>query len=99
MITENIVLRSDSKKQLKHLGIDKNVHVSDMLVNGAIFVLKNDFAVHDFVYEDCEGFTMKIDQDLKRQIKQFCKDKGIKIKDFWNEVADITIKMNGDFID
>lgn len=99
MITENIVLRSDSKKQLKHLGIDKNAHVSDMLIEGAIYLLKNDFTAHDFIYDDCEGFTMKIDKDLKSEIKQFCKDKGIKIKDFWNEVADITIQMQGDFVD
>lgn len=98
MITENIVLRSDSKKQLKHLGIDKDAHVSDMLIEGAIFLLENDFAAHDFIYDDCVGFTMKIDENLKKQIKQFCKNKGIKIKDFWNEVADITIKMGGEFI-
>lgn len=88
MITENIVLRSDYKKDLKHLSIDMDIYVSEMLVNSAKYILSNDLEVHqtskDFQYEN---FTMKIEEDLKSKIKQFCKNQDVKIKDFWNEAA------------
>ena len=99
MITENIVLKSESKKQLKHLSIDKDIYVSIMLTNAAEYILHNDTKVVRLTYDDCEPFTMKIDKDLKDQIKQFCYEKDVKIKDFWNEAADIAIQKEGVFVD
>ena len=40
---------------------------------------------------------MKIDEELKKDIKSFCKMNNVKIKDFWNTVASITIKKEGEF--
>ena len=99
MITENIVLKSESKKQLKHLSIDKNIYVSTMLIDAAKYILRNDKKVMRLTYNDCEPFTMKIDENLKIQIKQFCHEKDVKIKDFWNEAADIAINKEGVFVD
>ena len=41
LITENIVLRSDYKKELKHLSIDTGIYVSKMLIDEAEIILKN----------------------------------------------------------
>lgn len=87
MITENIVMDKEIKKKLKHLAIDQNTHVSLMLVDKADKMIKYDANVPDFNSDSIESFTMKIDEDLKRRIKVFCKDKDIRIKDFWNEAA------------
>ncbi len=97
MITENLVLYSDSKKKLKHLSIDKDIYVSTMLVNGAKYVLDNRLEVKKASSDSYEPFTMKIDEDLKRDIKLFCKLSEVKIKDFWNTVALIVIKKEGEF--
>ena len=99
MITENIVLKSESKKQLKHLSIDNDIYVSTMLIDAAKYILNNDKKVVKLTYDECEPFTMKIDEGLKDQIKQFCKEKDVKIKDFWNEAADIAIQKEGVFFD
>lgn len=93
MITENIVLRSDYKKELKHLSIDTDVYVSSMLIDAAKKILSQNINVAstspDYSYDP---FTMKLDKTFKREIKTFCLDKNIKIKDFWNEAAYIAIK-------
>lgn len=92
MITENIVLEKDIKKSLKHLAIDKDTHVSLLLVEEANNIIENDKTLLEVNYGDMESFTMKIDQELKTKIKMFCRDKGIKIKDFWNNAARIIIE-------
>ena len=98
MITENIMLCSESKRMLKHLSIDQDIYVSTMLVNGAKYLIDDDPESIDKSSDYCNDFspfTMKIDKDLKDEIKKFCKEKEIKIKDFWNEVAKIIIINNG----
>ena len=97
MITENLVLYSDFKRKLKHLSIDNNIYVSTMLIDGAQYVLKNDLYIKKANFETYEPFTMKIDEDLKKDIKSFCKENNVKIKDFWNTVALITIEKEGEF--
>lgn len=99
MITENIVLKSTSKRQLKHLSIDNDIYVSTMLVDAAKYILNNEKKVMRLSYDDCEPFTMKINEDLKTEIKQFCQENDVKIKDFWNEAADIAIQKEGVFVD
>lgn len=97
MITENLVLYSDFKKKLKHLSIDNEIYVSVMLTNGAKYVLSNNLGIKKANFDDYEPFTMKIDEELKKDIKSFCKMNNVKIKDFWNTVASITIKKEGEF--
>lgn len=99
MITENIMLRLDLKKQLQHLSIDKDEYISSMLINGASYLLgeeDKDIMVLD-PNDDYLQFTMKIEESLKDEIKGYCFERGIKIKAFWNEVAYIVIQKNGDF--
>lgn len=97
MITENIILREDYKKQLKHLSIDTDIHVSSMLINSAKYILHNNKDIQPTLMEMDAPFTMRIEKDLKKEIKEFCKDKQIRIKDFWNEAAYIAIDFKGDF--
>ncbi len=95
MITENIVLETNLKKQLKHLAIDKNIYVSTMLINGARYFLDNNKKVAQTFFDEYEPFTMKIDENLKKEIKDFCIQKDVRIKDFWNEVAYIVVESEG----
>lgn len=95
MITENIVLESSLKKQLKHLSIDNGLHVSTMLIDGAKYFLSTNSNIVPALFDSEEAFTMKIDEGLKQEIKTFCAEKDIRIKDFWNEVAHIVIKKEG----
>lgn len=95
MITENIVLEANLKKQLKHLAIDKNIYVSTMLINGARYFLDNNKKVAQTFFDEYEPFTMKIDENLKKEIKDFCIQKDVRIKDFWNEVAYIVVESEG----
>lgn len=96
MITENIILRLDLKKKLKHLAIDNDTHVSLMLIDGADFVMNGNKPVPEVSSEDdFEAFTMKIDKEFKGKIKEFCRQQDVKIKDFWNEVAYIVVEMEG----
>lgn len=98
MITENVMLRSDLKKQLQHLSIDVDRYISVMLIQGAEYILKNNVDVSKTSIDDtCIQFTMKMDKDLKKQIKNFCNEKEIKIKDFWNESAYIVLEKRGVF--
>lgn len=97
MITENIVLDSDLKRELKHLSIDIDEYVSVMLVNGAKYILDNDITVKKIIANAYEPFTMKIDEGLKQKIKVFCRDEDIRIKDFWNEAGFIAIEKGGVF--
>lgn len=95
MITENIVLEANLKKQLKHLAIDKDIHVSTMLINGARYFLDNNKKVAQTFFDEYEPFTMKIDANLKKEIKDFCIQKDVRIKDFWNEVAYVVVESEG----
>lgn len=95
MITENIVLQSDLKKELKHLAIDKDTHVSLMLMDGAKYVLDNNKKVERIDFDSYEAFTMRIDKVFKLRIRQFCNENDIRMKDFWNEVAHIIVKTKG----
>lgn len=98
MITENVMLRSDLKKQLQHLSIDTDKYISVMLIEGAKYILYNDVEVSRVSINDtCVQFTMKIDEILKDRIKDFCSEKEIKIKDFWNESAYIVLQKKGVF--
>lgn len=98
MITENVMLRSDLKKQLQHLSIDVDKYISIMLIEGAQYILDNDVNVSKVSVDDtCIQFTMKIEEELKNRIKVFCLDKEIKIKDFWNESAYIVLQKKGVF--
>lgn len=98
MITENVMLRSDLKKQLQHLSIDTDKYISVMLIEGAKYILYNDAEVSRVSINDtCVQFTMKIDEILKDRIKDFCSEKEIKIKDFWNESAYIVLQKKGVF--
>lgn len=98
MITENVMLRSDLKKQLQHLSIDKDEYISLMLIKGAKYILQEDKRISELnLDENYLQFTMKIDESLKDRIKEFCSEREIKIKAFWNEAAYIVIQKNGDF--
>lgn len=96
VITENIVLESDFKNKLKHLSIDEDVYVSTMLISGAKDILSNNYNVRQTISESYDPFTMKIEDSLKAEIKEFCSDRKIRIKDFWNEAAYIAIKKFGE---
>lgn len=96
MITENVMLRSDLKKQLQHLSIDTDKYISTMLLDGAKYILNNNIKISEISSTDnCVQFTMKIDANLKNEIKSFCFDKNVKIKDFWNESAYIVLNKKG----
>lgn len=98
MITENVMLRSDLKKQLQHLSIDTDKYISTMLIDGAEYILQNDIKISEISSTgDCVQFTMKIDADLKNKIKGFCLDREVRIKDFWNESAYIVLRKKGVF--
>lgn len=98
MITENVMLRSDLKKQLQHLSIDTDKYISTMLIDGAKYILHNNTKISKISSsDDCVQFTMKIDAELKNKIKGFCLDKDVKIKDFWNESAYIVLSKEGVF--
>ena len=96
MITENIVLESDLKNKLKHLSIDEGIYVSTMLVSGAEDILEEGYGVRQTISESYDPFTMKIEDSLKTEIKKFCSDRKIRIKDFWNEAAYIAIQKYGE---
>lgn len=98
MITENVMLRSELKKQLQHLSIDTNKYISVMLIEGAEYILQNNTQVSEVSVNDiCDQFTMKIDEELKHRIKSFCVERDFKIKDFWNESAYIALQNGGVF--
>ena len=95
MITENIILKEEYKKELKHISVDTNIPVATMLIACAAYILEEDRDIDKFHRkEQYDQFTMKIDEDLKSKIKDFCKEKEIRIKDFWNESAKMAINIS-----
>lgn len=97
MITENVVLETDLKKSLQHLSIDNEKYISTMLVEGAQHIIDHDLEIVQSSSDSYLSFTMKIDDELKSDIKTFCSEKNVKIKDFWNYSAYLVIKEGGQF--
>lgn len=88
MITDNIFLETDLKRQLKHMSIDSGVHVSTMLIEEAERVVNVDYPIKELYNNaDYDTFTMKVDPDFKEKVRQFCEERDVSFKKFWNTVA------------
>lgn len=88
MITDNIFLETDLKRQLKHMSIDSGVHVSTMLIEEAERVINVDYPIKElYKNSDYDTFTMKVDPDFKEKVRQFCEERDLSFKKFWNTVA------------
>ena len=75
------------------MAIDNDRSVTSILIEEAMQILNNNMDILPFPSDDdYQTFTMKIDKDFKKTIKRFCLKKNIRIKDFWNEAAVMSLQ-------
>ena len=86
MIKENIELSKESKKKLKVIAAEREKTMRDLVLFEAAEIIGWDSRVEETKREPKEtrtGLLMNIPQESKDDIRLFCRDREIKIKDFW----------------
>lgn len=92
---ENIELYEKDKIALKHLSIDKSTPVNEWMIKGAYRVLETDPEISITPIGDYTTYTMDVPPELKKEIREFIRDKDVKLRDFWIKVAEIIIDEGG----
>lgn len=96
---ENIELNSADKIQLKTISAQKVMHMKDMLTNEANTIIKNNDDIPRVEREqeaNRSSLIIKIDDDLKNDIRNYCDIKSVRIRDFWVECVNRIIKRYND---
>lgn len=85
---ENIELSSRDKIQLKTISAQQVMHMKDMLINEAKTIIKNNDDIPRVDRENEANRTsliIKVDDNFKNEIKNYCDLKSVRIRDFWVE--------------
>ena len=83
---ENIELGRKIKIEFKSLAAKKQVTMKDWLLNEAKDVIDNNEIVHRTEREDDrDSLIIKVPDDLKIRIKDYCEQEDVRIRDFWVE--------------
>lgn len=85
---ENIELSSRDKIQLKTISAQQVKHMKDMLIDEARTIIENNYDIPRVEREqesDRASLIIKVDDDFKNEIKNYCELKSVRIRDFWVE--------------
>lgn len=83
---ENIELSSENKKRFKVFAAEKDVSMKDLIMKEARQVMdENAFVPLTDRAEDYTSLIIDIPEDFKEEIKIFCVQKDIRIRDLWVE--------------
>lgn len=85
---ENIELSNTDKIQLKTVSAQQVKHMKDMLIDEAKIIINNNYDIPRVEREqesDRVSLIIKIDDELKDEIKNYCGTKDVRIRDFWVE--------------
>ncbi len=86
MIKENLELNKESKKKLKVIAAKEEKTMRDLVLFEAAEIIGWDLDVEETEREPKEsrtGLLINIPQESKDDIRLFCRDKEVKIRDFW----------------
>lgn len=83
---ENIEIGFQLKHDFKVMSTEKNIYMKDLIINEANEILDSGHTVHQFEREDeYTSLIIDISPELKDEIKSYCKANGVRIRDFWME--------------
>ena len=83
---ENIELGRKIKIEFKSLAAKNQVTMKDWLLNEAKDIIDNNDIVHRTEREDDrDSLIIKVPDDLKIRIKNYCEQEDVRIRDFWVE--------------
>ena len=94
---ENIEIGFQLKHDFKVMSTENNIYMKDLIVNEAENILSSDHTVP--VVEREENYTsliIDISEDLKRDVKDYCQEHRIRIRDFWIECIQESMRRYND---
>lgn len=95
MIKENLELKKESKKKLKVIAAEEEKTMRDLVLFEAAEIIGWDLDVEETEREPKEsrtGLLINIPQESKDDIRLFCRDKELKIRDFWVQTVNNVIE-------
>ncbi len=99
MIKENIELSKESKKKLKIIAAEQEKTMRDLILFEAAEIIGWDLDVEKKPRELKEtrtGLLINIPQESKDDIRLFCRDREIRIRDFWVQALNNIFKRYSD---
>lgn len=95
MIKENLELNKESKRKLKVIAAEEEKTMRDLVLLEAAEIIGWDLDVEKTEREPKEtrtGLLINIPQESKDDIRLFCRDKEVKIRDFWVQTVNNVIE-------
>lgn len=95
MIKESLELSKETKKKLKVIAAEQEKTMRDLVLFEAAEIIGWDLEVEKTEREPKEnrtGLLMNIPQETKDDIRLFCRDKEIRIRDLWTQAVNNTLK-------
>ena len=95
MIKENIELSKETKKKLKVIAAEQEKTMRDLILLESAEIIGWDLEVEKTDREPKEtrtGLLMNIPQETKDDVRLFCRDREIRIRDFWTKAVNNTIE-------
>lgn len=95
MIKESLELSKETKKKLKVIAAEQEKTMRDLVLFEAAEIIGWDLEVEKTEREPKEnrtGLLMNIPQETKDDIRLFCRDKEIRIRDLWAQAVNNTLK-------
>lgn len=90
---ENIELGSSLKHDFKVMSTKENKYMKDLIIVEARNILDNDLTVPILEREThYTSLIVDIPTSLKDEIKIYCRDEEIKIRDFWVECVKLSMR-------
>lgn len=92
---ENIEIRKQDKIKLKVISAQKERHMKDMITDEAHSLIKNNDFIPMLDREEEENrgsLIIKLDDDFKGKIKDYCSTNHVRIRDFWVECINRIIR-------
>lgn len=94
---ENIELGRKIKIEFKSLAVKNQVTMKDWLLNEAKEIIDNNEVVHRTEREDDrDSLIIKVPDDLKDRIKDYCEQEDVRIRDFWVECVNRLLERYND---
>lgn len=92
---ENVELSSEDRRRLKIFAAQQDKTMKDLLLSEAHKIIENDAFVPSVDRaNDYVTLIIEVPEDFKEEIRQFCYQKDIRIRDLWTESC---YRVLGDF--
>lgn len=83
---ENIELSAEDKKRFKVLSVKKDISMKDLILEEAHNVIEEEAFIPSLDRaEDYTSLIIDIPKEFKEEIKSFCNQRDIRIRDLWVE--------------